>query len=334
MVKAITEGELAEMPFEDTQMFGRNHIRKTMGKGVFNEKEWQTIWFDNLFQVALSRFKWGNLPASIPPRAMEYILLTWGAGGMFVEEGGHLFAQAAFAGMQNMYYDPNEVTLTGGNGSVWYRHAQPWAIDGPGGLEAMDADCAVCWDNMARNPVVPKLKAFAKRLAQCEVVGDENIDAQQTPWVIAAPNEGKRNAGKLQQWLEGKRQYWKLNDTATDTLPYVLQTGAPFVADKVQQYKHIVLNDALTMLGIDNSNTDKRERVQTAEVLSNNDLISLERRTHLLCREEFCRHANALFGLNLTVEWDVEGVLANVTALLAAQNNGLASIMGGGEDVQ
>ncbi len=326
MSKPIKESDLVDFPFEDSQMFGRSYVRKLFENKGNTLCEQQARFWERLFvNMALSTIKWNDVPAGIDTRAMEWILLYFGCGGMFTEEGGHLFAQASYSGMMNMYWNPNETLFCSPNGNQWYRHCQPWVKDG----QMFDADCVVMWDNMLRVPVVPMLKRYARRIAQYDMVMDTNVDAQRTPWVIAATPENKRNAQVVQRKLEGNDQYWKLNKGQEDTLPYVLNTQAPFTADKVNEQKHVLINEALTLLGIDNSNIDKKERVQTAEVLSNNEQIMAMRNSRLKCREQFCEQANRMFGLNMSVEWGIEGSYADIMA--AMKGDGLDSILMGQE---
>ena len=42
----------------------------------------------------------------------------------------------------------------------------------------------------------------------------------------------------------------------------------------MELHKHEIWNECMTFLGINNANTDKRERLITNEVDSNNDLIN------------------------------------------------------------
>lgn len=330
MSKEIREQDLVEYPFEDDMQFGRNWIREQYTRtNCATQRDYFRVWYNALQTIALSTIKWDGMPAGIDPRAVEYILLHFGCGALFSESGGLLFAQCSYADMINMYYNPNEVLLTAPSGQYWYRHAQPWADSQT--MTVQDADCAVCWDNMQRVPLNVALRTYARRIARYDWVMDMNIDAQLTPWVIAAAPEKGKQRQKLRKKLEAREQYWEVTDQGAEELPYILQTGAPFVADKIEVLKLQLVNEALTYLGVDNSMIDKKERVQTAEVLSNNEMIMAMREGRLKCRQEFCDRANVLFAYHgfltdpLTVEWGIEGSIADIAA--AMTGGGFQSIV-------
>lgn len=314
MSKPINEANITEWPFEDDLMFGRNWIRQEFTSMGVSQGDYYHAWYNLLKTIAMSTIKWNDVPAGIDTRAMEYILLHFGCGAIFAESGGLMFGQASFADMVNMYYNPNRVIITSPAGQWWYRNAQFWAND-QGVVQ--EPNCVVCWDSMTRRPLLWTLKMYAKRLAQYDAVMDSNIDAQLTPWVIAAPADAKKQTDKMKAKLKRREQYWEVTQPGADMAPYVMQTGAPFVADNIAKAKTILLNEALTYCGVDNSMIDKKERVQTAEVLSNNELIMAMRRSRLKMREEFCRASNFRFGTQMSVEWGIEGSLADIVAALS-----------------
>lgn len=290
---------------ETEMMFGRNHIRKMLTRAEGYDVMQYRYWKHYLTQLALSCFEWEGVPAGIDTRAIEYILLHWGIGALFTEEGGHMFAQAGASNMLNMYYNPNKVILTAPNGNVWFRNAQTW-VNEEGEMKA--PNCVLVFDNMERTPLDPFIDWYAKRLARYDRIADINIDAQKTPWIIAGGEEGKRTRKAWAQRLASNDQYIEVNSNAGGGLgevPTVLETQAPFVADKIIETKQKVLNEALTMLGIDNTNNEKRERQIVDEVLANNEQIGLMRRSRLECRKEFCERANTLFGLDMSVKFGV-----------------------------
>ena len=72
------------------------------------------------------------------------------------------------------------------------------------------------------------------------------------------------------------------------------------------------------MLGINNSNIDKRERVNTDEVNSNNEIIQINRNNFLTPRLEACEQINKMFNCKSTVKYNIDvlnkiGVDKNVT---------------------
>lgn len=331
MTKKITEKDLIEYPFEADQQFGRGYLMRnfTTRAGGFEQRQYFKVWYRALKTIAMSTIKWDGMPAGIDPRAVEYILLHFGSGAMFEESGGLLFAQATFADMINMYYNPNEVMLSAPSGQYWYRHAQPWGDPATGAIH--DADCAMCWDNMLREPLLPIIRTYAQRIARYDYVMDMNVDAQLTPWVIVANAEKVKQRNKMRSKLERQDQYWEVTQEGAEELPYVMQTGAEFTADRIQALKMVLINEVLTILGVDNTNVNKKERVQTAEVLSNNEMIMACRESRLKARQLFCDAANVAFAYHgfidnpLSVEWGIEGSIADIAA--AMTGGGFASIM-------
>ena len=79
----------------------------------------------------------------------------------------------------------------------------------------------------------------------------------------------------------------------------VLQTGAPYVADKLYQLKTQIWNEALTYLGISNINTQKKERLITDEVTRNQGGVVASRYSRLESRRQACKKINEMFGLNI-----------------------------------
>ena len=66
-------------------------------------------------------------------------------------------------------------------------------------------------------------------------------------------------------------------------------------------------NDCMTLLGIQNTNSDKRERMVVDEVNANDGQVKAARNVALMVRQEAANQINRMYpGLNVQVDWNEE----------------------------
>lgn len=94
-----------------------------------------------------------------------------------------------------------------------------------------------------------------------------------------------------------------------------------FVAQDVELVKHMIVNDFLTEIGIANSNQDKRERVQSAEVNANNSATAVNIIHWKENIENGIYEANEMFGLDLSIKLREE-----VKAIESSESAGLPAV--------
>lgn len=287
------------------------------GMGKRFVKRWQALednarsvatWEYILQTMAMSCFRWEGLPEDIDPRFIEYVLLWGGIGGMFeLAQGGLAFAPATPVGKLNMYLNPNKVQLLPMNGgSSWYRHAFFWVKNTVEGNIVMPPDSVVCYDNAMRVPIMPILRHYAKRLANIDRKIDINVNAQATPYIIIAEEEARRDAINLYKQLGGNEPLIIANKGIAGALSAsVFSTEAPYVGDKLSDLEVHIMNQAMTAVGVDNANTEKRERMIDAEATSNNEQIMIMRISRLEERRKFARGINRMWGCDASVHWAV-----------------------------
>ena len=83
----------------------------------------------------------------------------------------------------------------------------------------------------------------------------------------------------------------------------VLKTDAPYISDKIYELKSNIWNEALTVLGISNVNTHKKERMITDEVTRTQGGTIASRYSRLEARQTAIDKINKMFGTNIEVNY-------------------------------
>ena len=103
-----------------------------------------------------------------------------------------------------------------------------------------------------------------------------------------------------------------------------ISTEAPFIADKIMDYKKEIWNEALTFLGVNNIMIDKKERLVSDEANSNNELINLNLQSFLAPRQEACKQFNEKFGftgtekeISVRVRSDLHNIIKNEQSIIS-----------------
>lgn len=164
-------------------------------------------------------------------------------------------------------------------------------------------DVIYIMNNNLQKPTLETLKLFAYRLFEVERTIDVNLLAQKTPvliegdtkTILTLKNVYMQYSGNT-PFIFGNKQYDLSNKLS------VLKTDAPYLIDKLILYKHEIWDEALTFLGINNANTDKKERLITDEVNSNNELINYYLNCFYKTRKQACDEINKKYGLNIKIK--------------------------------
>ena len=125
-----------------------------------------------------------------------------------------------------------------------------------------------------RRGIMPTIYNYAQKLASCDAAIDVNLINSKTAHVFGAKN--KKEADSLKKMYdeisEGKPAVFTQENLANSSGTAFFKTDVKqnFIADMVQIEKRKIMEEFLTEIGINNANTDKRERLNADEVNSNN----------------------------------------------------------------
>lgn len=247
-------------------------------------------YLDRFRMLATSLFTWENLDKYAGTGASRFLEQSLYENGRacFVKDNelGYLALRVNPSDKLNIYMLPTRVMA--------------WSI---GYNKDYDFDDVVyIMNNELMKPTMAIVELFANRLYETERTIDTNLIAQKTPiliegdtkTILTLKNVYMQYSGNT-PFIFGNKQFDisnKLN---------VLKTDAPFIIDKLDIHKHQIFNEALTVLGINNANTDKRERLITDEVQSNDQLINYYLNCFYKTRKKACDEINKKFGLNISV---------------------------------
>jgi hypothetical protein len=246
-------------------------------------------YYDRLRLIATTLFEWEGLPESCNARFLEKTLYTFGQA-LFVNDPdlGYLTLKCTPSGELNYYDEPLSYTANG----VGYNK------------RFNKDECVVIRNNYLDRATDWSVVLFASRLTEAERTIDTNIKAQKTPYIVCCDQKDLLTMKNIvKQKDDNELTIFGSKSLNIDAIK-VHTTKAEFVADKLQEYKQQIWNEAMTFFGINNDggNTQKRERMITDEVNANNELISINAEAMLLTRQEACKQINKLYNLNVTVK--------------------------------
>ncbi len=255
-------------------------------------------------RIALSMFEWVNLPKSMNSRYLELSLYYNGKAALLkTKKYGFINTKCAGTGYVNIYGLPTKLNCYSYN----FNEQRELYI----GLNPLDSEedkenkeykeCILVQNNWEALPTVSSMELFAWRLYQASRVCDVNIEAQKTPVLLVADETQRLFLENLYQQYNGNQPFiFGDKDQLGEKTIRSINTQAPYVADKITEYKKEIWNEALTFLGVNNIMLEKKERLVTDEANSNNELINLNLESFLAPRLEACKKFNEKFGLTGT----------------------------------
>lgn len=255
-------------------------------------------------RIALSMFEWVNLPKSMNSRYLELSLYYNGKAALLkTRKYGFINTKCAGTGYVNIYGLPTKLNCYSYN----FNEQRELYI----GLNPLDSEedkenkeykeCILVQNNWEALPTVSSMELFAWRLYQASRVCDVNIEAQKTPVLLVADETQRLFLENLYQQYNGNQPFiFGDKDQLGEKTIRSINTQAPYVADKITEYKKEIWNEALTFLGVNNIMLEKKERLVTDEANSNNELINLNLESFLAPRLEACKKFNEKFGLTGT----------------------------------
>ena len=304
-------GRKKSIPFNKNQQFLKN---SEINNSTFIN------YLDRFKKVAVSIFEWVNLPSSMDARFLEESLYYDGMATILKDKTyGIINTRCSASGNINIYNKPVSFNCYSNSYNTMrslYTGLNP--------INNNENECILVQNNWDCVPTDYSMELFTLRLFEAERTIDVNIKAQKTPVLILGTEKQRLTLKNLYSQYDGNCPFIFGDKTGLD-LDGVksLRTDAPFVADKLIDYKKEIWNEALTFLGINNLQIDKKERLISDEANSNNELINLNLQASLAPRQLACKQFNDYFGftgtdkeISVRVRSDLHNVIKNVQSTI------------------
>ena len=247
-------------------------------------------YLNRLTELAISMFEWKNLPESVDARYLELHLFETGCMVYFDDEVlGNLCLDCIANGRLDVYGNP--VLRRAYSGYNNYQKMLKYN------------NSVIIWNNYLHTNSVMDVKMFARRLYNLDRIIDVNTNAQKTPVLVQGTEKQRLTLLNLYKEFDGNAPFIFGDKNLDLNVLKVLQTGAPYVADKLYTLKTQIWNEALTYLGISNINIQKKERLITDEVTRNQGGTIASRYSRLESRREAVEKINKMFGTNIEVNY-------------------------------
>lgn len=243
--------------------------------------------------IAINIFEWKGLEEISPSLTSEIIeetLFDKGSCLFFKDSNlGYMALPVAPANQLNVYRKPTKFRAIGNN------YTKEYDVD----------NSVLIKNNTLKKATFDIVDYYTSKLADIELTKDLHRNAHKMPLVLECTEDTVLTAKNIFKKIHSNEPVIFKNRTRGEgeVGVNVLNANVTYINDKLEDDYHNYEARILTALGLDNYVEDKKERVQSAEVESQQEYIISSFRASLNERKKACEAINKMFGLNLSVDY-------------------------------
>lgn len=259
---------------------------------VKSKAEWMNnLTFRTLYNhyrnMAINVFKWEGLPEGIEERYIEQTLFDYGKALFFRDpQKSYMCLKCGAGPYLDVYGEPLRWRAEGLNYNREYKRSE----------------CVLIENNKLRTPTHDTLLYFISKLYEAQRAMDVNLQTSKVPWVIVCDEKKLLTYKEIFRRIdENEPAIFGASGISLDAIQ-VLPTRAEFIGNDLLDFSHGVENMLLTFLGVNNCPVDKKERLVTGEVDSNDQLVEINADLMLEARQRACDRINEMYRLSVSVD--------------------------------
>ena len=272
---------------------------------------------NRLKKLATSIFEWEGLPDSMDSRYLEDCLYSQGQCALLhSEEYGFINTKATINGDVNIYGLPTALNCYSYGRFNEVRRVYNGLAD-PNDNE--NTECILVMNTFERIPTVVTMELFAYRLYEAERTCDTSVkNAKHSRLILTSENQRLTMENLFRQYDSNVPFIFGDSDNFKTGAVESIDISSTFIGSDIMKYKKEIFNEALTFLGIDNF-SEKKERLISDEVGTNNEVINLNLMSFLAPRQKACEQFNKKYGENISVKVrsDLQNLIKNYESVVS-----------------
>lgn len=282
-------------------------LRQKKKNALLRKAEVERYYRTKFFSTFLNNFEIEGLNEQ---QARFYLIQLWEKGTIaaFILEGskplsivpnqelanpnGELILTPYSPSEYNIYNYPTKVNLIRLRGATFIPQ-KPMIVN---------KSCVIGFAHKSHCSVRYLVDFYAEKIADVEMTINTNLFAHKLPRLVICSPEDKARVQELMNAIDNGQERLFLDVNDWQAIKNVLDSGATYIIDKLQVYKETLVNECLTMLGVDNKGGDKKERLIVDEVNANNDIINLGNSSFLDEMRLFFDNVNNILGYECSIK--------------------------------
>lgn len=247
-----------------------------------------------------SMFKYKNLPDSIPQKWLENILMCNGTATWIMNgDKGLVVTRGAIGGKPDVYYIPTDVIVE-----------NPYLEQGVNGTYKRDQDVVLMYNDTYAQGLLPMLKKYSAMMVEADISLNMACIMSRATVSLSASDDKTRASAEL--WL---KRVWEGSTGVIGETPFLVANSdrslsvndmskADTTITNLIEYKQYIKASLYNDLGLNANYNMKREAINSNESQLNDDMLHPLIDTMLQCRRDGLEKVNAMFGTNITVDFD------------------------------
>lgn len=271
-----------------------NWIIGIVDDGIIRDKKQlqsQYMWY--MLNRTQSLFKYENLPNTIPQKDLELLLQVNGFA-IITKVNDNLYAlYGGLGGEPNPYYLPTIATV-----------ANP-ALKYSANL-VIDEDCVVISNDATKESLIPMYRKYSALLAETDITLRFNSINARVETLLMADNDNTRKSAELflKQIEDGKQIGVIASNQFFEGIQATPYGGTGTTIKDTIELQQYLKASWFNELGLNANYNMKREAINDAEAGMNDDILLPLIDDMLRQRQLGIEKVNAMFGTNITVDFD------------------------------